>query len=811
MPTRKGEGSQHTTVDDWYMRHKHDPQGAFVDATIPGSPAGTSSSPSRPRIHAVRDREPVAPSEYGGRLHRIIETQRDIAAADLDLQSIMQLVCERTQELTNADAGTVLMRDGDDLVHRAGSGFIADRVGYRLGMDDTFSGWVYREDRPAICNNTSELANPLAWERGIRAMIAVPLRHGDVTVGLVSVLSQTPEAFDAEDLGTLELLSVVLSAAISHAGELEARRDQVEVLTRFRTVFDGASIGIVRVDPAGHTLEGNPAMERMLGYSADELAAMTFKEITHPDDVDHNLELFRELLAGERESYQLEKRYFRKDGDIIWVEVTAVLERDEDGRPTSAISMIENITERKLAEEELRRQSEINEHQALHDGLTGLPNRTLLRDRIQQAILTADREGGRVAVLMMDLDRFKEVNDSLGHHAGDELLQQLGERLRDVLRSSDTVARLGGDEFGLLLPKHETPDHVIQALEKIRQALEQPVVLQGLPLAIEASIGVSLYPDDGVDVDTLLRHADVAMYAAKEANMAYAFYDEASDTYDPARLTIVGELRRAIQQRELVLYYQPKATLANGEVTSVEALLRWNHPTRGLVLPDDFIPLAQQTGLIKPLTLYVVSEALKQSSAWQREGITLSVAVNLSMRNLLDLEFPGQVADLLEEWSVDPSLLEFEITESTMLADPVRTKLILERLSAMGIRLAIDDFGTGYSSLAYLKRLPVDEIKIDRSFVMHMSDDEDNATIVRSTIDLARNLGLQVVAEGVETAEIWNTLNTLGCTVAQGYYLSRPVPPDELRSWLVDRQTGAPGATRAGQSPAPTEVGREPS
>ena len=297
---------------------------------------------------------------------------------------------------------------------------------------------------------------------------------------------------------------------------------------------------------------------------------------------------------------------------------------------------------------------------------------------------------------------------------------------------------------------------MIPVLEKIREALEQPVVLDNLPLAIEASIGVSLYPDDGDDVDTLLQHADVAMYTAKEGNMAYAFYDEASDHYDPARLTIVGELRRAIEEQELVLYYQPKAVLASGEVSSVEALLRWNHPTRGLVLPDDFIPLAQQTGLIKPLTMYVVSEALKQSCAWQREGIRLSVAVNLSMRNLLDLEFPGQVGHLLEEWNVDPSLLEFEITESTMLADPIRTKLILEKLSAMGIRLAIDDFGTGYSSLAYLKRLPVDEIKIDRSFVMHMSDDEDNATIVRSTIDLGRNLGLQVVAEGVETEEIWD-------------------------------------------------------
>jgi PAS domain S-box-containing protein len=382
------------------------PERSTVDTPTLVPVLGNGDTPARHRVHAVRDREPLAPSEHGGRLQRIIETQRDIAAADLDLQSIMELICERTQELTGADGSSILILDGEQLFHRAGTGSLSEIVGEHVGLDGTFTGSVYLADRPGICNDTAELASPLARERGIHSMIAVPLRHGDGSVGVLAVVSERTNTFHEQDLATLELLSVVLSAAISHAGELEARRDQVAALTRFRTIFDGASIGIVRVDPEGHTLEGNPAMERMLGYSADELAAMTFKEITHPDDVDHNLDLFGQLMAGERESYQIEKRYFRKDGELIWVEVTAVLERTEDGRPRSAISMIENITERKLAEEELRRQSAINEHQALHDGLTGLPNRTLLRDRIQQAILTAGREGGRVAVLMMDLDRF---------------------------------------------------------------------------------------------------------------------------------------------------------------------------------------------------------------------------------------------------------------------------------------------------------------------------------------------------------------------------------------------------------------------
>jgi diguanylate cyclase len=449
--------------------------------------------------------------------------------------------------------------------------------------------------------------------------------------------------------------------------------------------------------------------------------------------------------------------------------------------------MVQDDTERKAAEDALLRQSEINEHQALHDSLTGLPNRTLFRDRIEQAIAIAQRESGQVAVAMMDLDRFKDVNDSLGHHAGDALLVEIGRRLRGILRSSDTVARLGGDEFGVLISKPGSEHDVVVVIAKIRAALEQPVTIEGLSLPAEASIGIAMYPHHGEDGDTLIRHADVAMYGAKEEKGGYAFYERSRNASDPARVTLVSELRRAIEERELVLYYQPKAELANGSIQSVEALLRWNHPTRGLVGPDEFIPLAQQTGLIKPLTLYVLDEALSQCRAWHRTGMTIGVAVNLSVRNLLDADFPDQVRDLLEKWRVEPSLLELEITESTMLSDPVRTKRVLDKLSAMGIALSIDDFGTGYSSLAYLSQLPVNEIKIDRSFVMNMADSDNDAVIVRSTIDLARNLGLHVVAEGVETEQAWDQLSKLGCTLAQGYYLSRPVPAAELTDWLMRR------------------------
>jgi EAL domain-containing protein (putative c-di-GMP-specific phosphodiesterase class I) len=317
------------------------------------------------------------------------------------------------------------------------------------------------------------------------------------------------------------------------------------------------------------------------------------------------------------------------------------------------------------------------------------------------------------------------------------------------------------------------------------------VTVEDLPLGVEASIGVAFCPDDAQDVETLLRRADVAMYRAKEENSSYAFHDERTDRRDPARLMLVGELRRAIRDRELLLHYQPKAALRSGEVGSVEALVRWLHPDRGLIPPDEFVPLAERTGLMKPLTSYVIDEALRQCAEWRDQGLNLAVAVNLSMRNLLDVGFPEEVAELLRARDVEPSMLEFEITESTVLVDPARSKLVLDRLSAMGLRLSIDDFGTGYSSLAYLKRLPLNELKIDRSFVMHMLEDEDDAVIVRSTIDLGRNLGLEVVAEGVEDASTWDALASLGCDVAQGYYLSRPVAAEELGEWL----TGRPQAT----------------
>jgi diguanylate cyclase len=431
------------------------------------------------------------------------------------------------------------------------------------------------------------------------------------------------------------------------------------------------------------------------------------------------------------------------------------------------------------------------EYQALHDGLTGLPNRLLLHDRTGQAIRQAVRDRAPAALLLIDLDRFKEVNDTLGHHYGDQLLVQVARRLRGAVRDVDTVARLGGDEFAVLLPTVAAAEDVAVVAMKLRTALEAPFLLEGLSLDVDASIGAALYPRHGTDAAELLQRADIAMYAAKADHNGFALFDPALDHHSPRRLALLGQLRHAIEQNQLVLHFQPKIETRSRRVLGVEALVRWQHPEHGLIPPGEFIPLAEHTGLITPLTHFVLDNALRQCRSLLEDGYELAVAVNVSTRRLLDRAFPDEVADLLARWQIPARLLEIEITESTIMADPAHALEVLEQLNAMGVQLSVDDFGTGYSSMAYLKVLPVHELKVDRSFVSHMTSNSRDAVIVRSTVDLGRNLGLRVVAEGVEDAKTLRELDAVGCDAIQGYYISRPVPPDELSDWLNRQPTTA--------------------
>ncbi|MGK5113868.1 MULTISPECIES: putative bifunctional diguanylate cyclase/phosphodiesterase [unclassified Geodermatophilus] len=427
-------------------------------------------------------------------------------------------------------------------------------------------------------------------------------------------------------------------------------------------------------------------------------------------------------------------------------------------------------------------QAEVNRQQALHDALTGLPNRTLLRQRGIAAL--AEDAGAPTALMLIDLDRFKEINDTLGHAHGDLVLQAVADRLRVSVRGSDTVARLGGDEFAILLPTVDGPEVALELAQRALAVMEAPIDADGVSLDVDASIGIALSGQHGTDVETLLQNADIAMYFAKDRSLGACVYDSELNDHSPERLGLLGELRRAIDNGELVLHFQPKVSVPGGEVRGVEALLRWQHPVRGLIPPAAFIPVAERTPLIRPLTRYVLAAALDQCARWQDAGRELHVAVNVSARNLLDERFVDDVLELLAASRVPACRLELEVTESAIMADPDRARRILGRLAAAGITLSIDDFGAGYTSLAHLKDLPVHQLKIDRSFVAQMTADRGNALIVRSVVELGRNLGLTTVAEGVEDGQTWDQLEELGCDVAQGYHLCRPLPAAELEVWF---------------------------
>ncbi len=424
---------------------------------------------------------------------------------------------------------------------------------------------------------------------------------------------------------------------------------------------------------------------------------------------------------------------------------------------------------------------------AYEDTLTALPNRAMFHDRLRQAVLTARRTGEPVSVMMLDLDRFKVVNDSLGHAAGDQVLREVASRLRGLLRDSDTVARLGGDEFAILLPTG-TPERVTMVAQRILRVLEAPIVLEGQPVDIGGSLGVASFPLHDDDSDMLLRHADVAMYEAKRGNTGFAIYDPRYEEGRQTHLSLLGELRRAVENDELSLYYQPKIDLKTGAIRRVEALVRWIHPTRGFVPPIEFIPFAEQTGYIKRVTAWVVERAVQQAGIWHRDGLDIAISVNISTRDLMSNELVEWVTDLLARHAVPAEQLCLEITESGFMEDPARALETLGRLHGLGLRLSVDDFGTGYSSLVYLKKLPVQELKIDRSFVMNMVDDEDDATIVRSTIELGHNMGLEVVAEGVEDLAALEFLRRLDCDQVQGYYISKPLPTAQFEAWLEARR-----------------------
>ena len=538
--------------------------------------------------------------------------------------------------------------------------------------------------------------------------------------------------------------------------------------------IDHAAIGIFRIDEDGNIIEVNEQACASLGYTREELCALTVFDIDPTFAPETWLEHRKQMRA--RGAGTIETLHRRKDGSFFPVEVT-INYFDYEGQ-TFSFSFARDITERKQAEEQLR-------HQATHDELTGLANRTLLQDRLEQSIHYTNRSQRLLAVLLLDLDRFKIINDSLGHGFGDELLRLAAKRLEQAVREADTVARMGGDEFVVLLAEVAEVDDVGLVAKKILENLTRPYSLGGREITVTASLGVSLYPRDGADAATLLRNADVAMYRAKEEGDTFRFYAQAMNKRIHETLEMEADLRRALERDELVLYYQPKVDLASGRIVGAEALLRWQHPQRGMIAPGLFIPLAEETGLILPIGEWVLAAACAQVRAWQAAGLpAVPVAVNLSARQFRKEGLALMVHHVLGDSGIAPRLLELELTESMIMREPLAAAATMQQLKALGVSLALDDFGTGYSSLNYLRRFPVDCLKIDRSFISDVASDPSASAVATSIVAIGHSLGLQVVAEGVETAEQLAFLRQCGCDSFQGYHFSRPVPAAEFATLL---------------------------
>jgi len=627
--------------------------------------------------------------------------------------------------------------------------------------------------------------------QGVREMRATAVRQAHLEAAQAGTERTVRER-------TVDLEEANHSLADGNADLLRADASLRESEARFRSLCACSPTGIYTTDRNGLCTYVNPRAREIVGFTYEEALGDGWQRFLHEEDSERVLERWG-AACGEGRGFEEIFRFRSPGGGIRWVHFRAAPQYDEPRRLIGLVGTIEDMTDRKQAEDDLA-------HQATHDMLTGLPNRVYFQQRLEAEVASAGAGAGRFALLLIDLDRFKEINDAFGHHCGDAVLQQLRPRLREGLRQSDLIARLGGDEFAVLLPEADQEGATLAA-ERLLEALERPIVLDGRELDVGASIGIALYPGQGEDAATLMRHADVAMYAAKRDQGGYSFHAPGQSDNDPRRLSLASELRHGIDDGQLVLHYQPKIDLKTMRVSGAEALVRWQHPRDGMVPPDLFIPLAEHTGLIKPLGLWTLHDALRQCRLWDREGLPMKVAVNLAPKNLRDPRLMDAILGYYDGPDDALSRLTLEITEGAMMAHPGESREVLGLLHELGVRISIDDFGTGYSSLAYLQNLPVDEVKIGRCFVRDMGGGEKGACIVRSVIDLGHSLGLQVVAEGVEDRATLDLLAAWGCDLAQGYLFTRPLPAAQFTDWAAGAfPDGRPLPTRKVRaSPSPGE------
>jgi diguanylate cyclase (GGDEF)-like protein/PAS domain S-box-containing protein len=739
------------------------------------------------------------PADVG--LAAVVRAQVEIAAVDGDLGRTMLLLVERATELTHASGASLEMFDDGQLVVRAASGIAAAWIGRRHSTASVGARCTETRE-PVVCPDIAAAlarGDIIAIPLPSGSFVAVPLIREQRVAGLLRVMSTQRKAFHEHDVSALRLLAGFAAVACEKAASdmtrqqlLAERTSALSMLAeserRFRRAFDDAPIGMALVDLAaplnGPLLQVNRAFAAMAGR--DDAADLL--SITHTEDRLGMVSLLRDLADDREVANRAERRLVRPDGEEVWVSLSASTVHDDDGSPLYAVLHVEDATERKLAEARLT-------EMALHDPLTGLPNRLLLLDRLQRSLARARRRRTGVALLVCDLDRFKVINDSLGHDAGDALLVSMARRLEEVLRDHDTAARPGGDEF-VVVCEDVGEEEAVHVAQRMQEVMGMPCAIGDDEVVVTASIGIVM-SNGFASPYALLRDADAAMYRAKDGGGGrIEVFDDVLAGQAISRLRTESGLRRALEQDELRVHYQPIINLGSGLVEGVEALVRWEDPERGLVPPDEFLDVAEETGLIVPIGAWVLQEACRQVGAWQRRfGFPLTVAVNLSARQVARHGLSSVVAAALRDGGVEPSALCLELTETVLIEAGTSTLAMLRSLKELGVRLSIDDFGTGYSSLSYLRRFPVDVVKVDRSFVAGLggegSENSEDEAIVSAVVGLTQRLGLRAVAEGVETESQAARLRAMRCDMAQGFLFARPAPPEELEGILA---TGAAGA-----------------
>lgn len=748
---------------------------------------GTSASPDHGVYPASIEYSALTRAEQEQILH-LQQAVLESAAQGANHRAIIDRVCLLEEQLLPNSVGTVMLLDesGAFLNLYAGPSLPAQGVerlnGQRPGPGSGSCGNVVFRSAPQFVSHTFtdprwQDLRQVAYDFNLCSCWSVPIYSAERkivgTFALSSFEHRSPSPFHQK---LLEIGASIIGIV------LERHRVQSS-LHLFETAVSGSEEGFMILDTGLRILSVNPTFTRIYGYSAQEIMGQTQDKLrSDQHEQDFYEAKWRSIRHFGRWQGEVWKR--RKNGEVFpeWLNISVV--NDADGKTTHYIATFSDISQRKTAEAEIQ-------YLSSHDALTGLPNRVLFQDRLENAIAQAARDHRRVALLNLDLDNFKLLNDSLGHTAGDTLLRGVAARLKQCIPETDTVSRLGGDAFLIALTHIDNVDDINAILLEVLSQVAAPMDIAGRNLSLTCSIGVAVYPDDGDLFETLLKRADKAMYHAKEAGRnTYRFFTEQINTDSLSHLRIAHSLRQAVKQNQFTLHYQPQIDLRTGQLIGAEALIRWNHPTEGLVAPGDFIGIAEQTGLIVEIGDWVLREACHQAMAWQKAGLPpLTVAVNISAVQFRRGDFEQSVLTALAESGLAPKFLEIELTESVLLHDMDIMLALINRLKTQGLKLAIDDFGTGYSSLSYLKKFKVDRLKIDQSFVRDIARDPEDRAIVSAIVQMARSLNLRSIAEGVETAAQLEFLSEQGCDEAQGYFYSRPIPPEAFEAFV--REMGA--------------------